>query len=199
MGKTNLDDLDLATPGIEADEINTESATVGQVLTADGAGGAAFQDAAGGVTVGGDNSVVSANAGASDAYAVLLGNGAYADGGSVIAIGAYAHGGYTSVAIGYAADGSGDHGVALGHGSYATADSAVAIGPAANATASKAVAIGTLVQNPAANSVRIGWGNAAGDYMHMGDFTPTAATPTATHTIPVTLNGATYRILLSNT
>lgn len=42
MSKTNLDDLDLATAGIEADEINTESATAGQVLTADGEGGAAF-------------------------------------------------------------------------------------------------------------------------------------------------------------
>ena len=31
----------------------------------------------------------------------------------------------------------------------------------------------------------------------MGSFTPSAATPTATHTIPVTLNGATYKILLS--
>ena len=44
MSKTNFDDIDLTTPGIEADEINTESATAGQVLTADGVGGAAFQD-----------------------------------------------------------------------------------------------------------------------------------------------------------
>ena len=129
MAATNFDDIELARPGIEADEVNSEGATAGQVLTADGAGGAAFQDAGGGVTVGGDNSVVSANAGASDAYAVLLGSSAYATGTSAIAIGAYAHGGYTSVAIGYAADGSGDHGVALGHGSYATAENAIALGP----------------------------------------------------------------------
>jgi len=37
MSKTNFDDLDLATPGIEAGEINSEAATDGQVLTADGA------------------------------------------------------------------------------------------------------------------------------------------------------------------
>ena len=42
MSKTNFDDLDLAVPGIEASEINTEGATAGQVLMADGAGGAAW-------------------------------------------------------------------------------------------------------------------------------------------------------------
>lgn len=45
MGKTNFDDLDLATPGIEADEINSEVATVGQVLTADGTGGVGWATA----------------------------------------------------------------------------------------------------------------------------------------------------------
>ena len=43
MGVTNLDDLDLAQPGIEADEINTESAEIGRVLRSDGAGGASFE------------------------------------------------------------------------------------------------------------------------------------------------------------
>ncbi len=43
MSKTNFDDIDLTTPGIEADEVNSEAATVGQVLTADGAGAAAFE------------------------------------------------------------------------------------------------------------------------------------------------------------
>ena len=42
MSKTNLDNLDLTQPGIEADEINTESASAGAVLRADGAGGASF-------------------------------------------------------------------------------------------------------------------------------------------------------------
>jgi hypothetical protein len=42
MSKTNFDDLDLAVPGIEADEINTEGVTAGQVLMADGAGSAAW-------------------------------------------------------------------------------------------------------------------------------------------------------------
>ncbi len=42
MSKTNFDDIDLSGRGIEADEINSESATAGQVLTADGAGGAGW-------------------------------------------------------------------------------------------------------------------------------------------------------------
>lgn len=44
MSKTHFDDIDLSEAGIEADEVNSETATLGQVLTADGAGGAAFQD-----------------------------------------------------------------------------------------------------------------------------------------------------------
>jgi hypothetical protein len=43
MAKTHFDDIELEQPGIEADEINTESAMAGQILTADGAGGAAFK------------------------------------------------------------------------------------------------------------------------------------------------------------
>ncbi len=42
MSKTNFDDIELETAGIEAAEINSESATAGQVLTADGAGGAGW-------------------------------------------------------------------------------------------------------------------------------------------------------------
>ena len=39
MGKTNFDDLDLDVPGIEADEINAESAAAGSLLAANGLGG----------------------------------------------------------------------------------------------------------------------------------------------------------------
>ena len=49
MSKTNVDDLDLAEPGIEAREINSESAPAGAVLTANGAGGAQWAGA--GVTL----------------------------------------------------------------------------------------------------------------------------------------------------
>ncbi len=42
MSKTNFDDIDLGRRGIEAGEINSESAAAGQVLTADGAGGAGW-------------------------------------------------------------------------------------------------------------------------------------------------------------
>ncbi len=42
MSKTNFDDIDLGGRGIEAGEINSESATAGQVLTAEGAGGAGW-------------------------------------------------------------------------------------------------------------------------------------------------------------
>lgn len=42
MGKTNFDDIELGTAGIEADEINSESAAAGQVLMADGVGGVAW-------------------------------------------------------------------------------------------------------------------------------------------------------------
>ena len=42
MSKTNLDDLDLGRRGIEAQEVNSEAAAAGAVLTADGIGGAAW-------------------------------------------------------------------------------------------------------------------------------------------------------------
>lgn len=42
---TNLDNLELSIPSIEADEINSGSAIAGQVLTADGAGGARWLSA----------------------------------------------------------------------------------------------------------------------------------------------------------
>ena len=182
-------------PGIEADEINTETATIGQVLTADGAGGAAFEDAA--FVVGGDGSVASANATNADGGGIAIGNSAQA-GGSGIAVGYYAEAGSEGVAHGYSAHATGGQSISIGGGSYATAAGAVALGAGAYATASSAVAIGVGVQNAAPDSIRIGWGNGAGDYMQMADFTPAAGTPTATHTIPVTLNGATYKVLLSN-
>ena len=47
-GTTNLGDLELARAGIQAREIDSESAAGGVVLTADGAGGAAWQPVAGG-------------------------------------------------------------------------------------------------------------------------------------------------------
>ena len=47
-GTTNLGDLELARAGIQAREIDSESAAGGAVLTADGSGGAAWQAAAGG-------------------------------------------------------------------------------------------------------------------------------------------------------
>ena len=47
-GTTNLGDLELARAGIQAREIDSESAAAGAVLTADGAGGVAWQAAAGG-------------------------------------------------------------------------------------------------------------------------------------------------------
>jgi len=85
-------------------------------------------------------------------------------------------------------------------GPYAVADSVegLAVGYKAEAGADRAVAIGPQVSNQSASSFRLGWGNAAGEYMHMGDFSPNAGTPAASHFIPVTLNGATYKILLSN-
>ena len=43
MAKTHLSDLDLEQPGIEAGHINSELATSGQVLMADGRGGAKWQ------------------------------------------------------------------------------------------------------------------------------------------------------------
>ena len=47
-GTTNLGDLELARAGIQAREIDSESAAAGAVLTADGAGGVAWQAAGGG-------------------------------------------------------------------------------------------------------------------------------------------------------
>jgi hypothetical protein len=47
-GTTNLGDLELARAGIQAREIDSEAATAGAVLTADGAGGVAWQPAGGG-------------------------------------------------------------------------------------------------------------------------------------------------------
>ena len=47
-GTTNLGDLELARAGIQAREIDSESAAAGTVLTADGAGGATWQAAGGG-------------------------------------------------------------------------------------------------------------------------------------------------------
>ena len=47
-GTTNLGDLELARAGIQAREIDSESAAAGAVLTADGAGGVAWQPVAGG-------------------------------------------------------------------------------------------------------------------------------------------------------
>jgi hypothetical protein len=47
-GATNLDILELSVPSIEADEINSGNAAAGHVLTADGAGGAAWQAPPGG-------------------------------------------------------------------------------------------------------------------------------------------------------
>jgi hypothetical protein len=47
-GTTNLGDLELARAGIQAREIDSESAAAGAVLTADGAGGVAWQAAASG-------------------------------------------------------------------------------------------------------------------------------------------------------
>jgi hypothetical protein len=44
-GTTNLGDLELARPGIQAREIDSEAAAAGTVLTADGAGGVAWQPA----------------------------------------------------------------------------------------------------------------------------------------------------------
>jgi len=46
MSKTNFDDIELAGRGIEAGEISSEAATVGQVLMADGVGGVAWGPAA---------------------------------------------------------------------------------------------------------------------------------------------------------
>ena len=47
-GTTNLGDLELARAGIQAREIDSESAAAGAVLTANGSGGVAWQAAAGG-------------------------------------------------------------------------------------------------------------------------------------------------------
>jgi hypothetical protein len=47
-GVTNLDILELSVPSIEAGEIHSGAAPAGQVLTADGSGGAAWQTANGG-------------------------------------------------------------------------------------------------------------------------------------------------------
>jgi hypothetical protein len=47
-GTTNLGDLELARAGIQAREIDSEAAAAGAVLTADGAGGVAWQPVAGG-------------------------------------------------------------------------------------------------------------------------------------------------------
>ena len=47
-GTTNLGDLELARAGIQAREIDSESAAAGTVLTANGAGGVAWQAAGGG-------------------------------------------------------------------------------------------------------------------------------------------------------
>ena len=52
MTKTNLDDLDVAPGSITADEIGSGEAAEGQVLTANGEGGATWEDAAGGVDPG---------------------------------------------------------------------------------------------------------------------------------------------------
>ena len=258
MAKTNLDDLDQAQPGIEADEVNSEAATAGQVMTADGAGGADFSDAV--LQIGEHYGMRSSNAAAFDTTdynewrGVMIGHDARFQGNGAVALGYNARAtGLGAVAIGYQADvgdgqsvgigyvqvtgayavavgnmaaapaqcvaignysgvdsgvravAVGDHawieadkGVAIGAYTFVQSDSGVAVGHGAQAGAAKAVALGPGVENGAADSVRIGWGNTAGDYMHMGSFTPVAGTPAASHFIPVTLNGSAYKILLSN-
>ena len=47
-GTTNLGDLELARPGIQAREIDSEAAAAGTVLTANGSGGVTWQSAVGG-------------------------------------------------------------------------------------------------------------------------------------------------------
>ena len=137
----------------------------------------------------------------SGAYAVAVGNQAAAP-EACVAIGTYAgvDGGTQSVAIGDHAWIEGAKAVAVGGYTFVQSEGGVALGYGAQSGAAKAVALGPGVNNGSRQTRCASAGaTAPGDYMHMGSFTPSAATPTATHTIPVTLNGATYKILLSDT
>ncbi len=142
MGKTNFDDLELGDRAIEAREIGSENASDGQVLTADGAGGAAWEDVAGAVRmvgtalIGGDfggdargAKAVDLQTGHADPAFVASGAGAVAIGYNVRSSG------YAATAVGanrFAAEyftlASGEYSVAIGAGSKAYGQYSVAIG-----------------------------------------------------------------------
>ena len=120
MSKTNLDDLDLEQPGIESDEINSEAATAGQVLTADGSGGSDFSDGA--LQIGEHHGVRSANAHAfntadyDDWRGVMIGGLANFEGNGSVAIGYNCRAkGTGALAVGYNADVGFDFAVGIGY------------------------------------------------------------------------------------
>ncbi|MBI1294123.1 hypothetical protein GC175_04085 [bacterium] len=158
MGKTNFDDLELGDRSIEAREIGSESATDGQVLTADGTGGAAWEDVAGAVRMVGTALIGGDLTGdARGAYAVDLQSGRYDP--------AHVASGERAIAIGWNAKASGDAGVAIGGNrdgdSYWTkAEGAysIAIGNWAEAMAAQVVAIGYSTRATAAGAISISTG-----------------------------------------
>lgn len=151
----------------------------------------------------------------SASYGVALGRNAQAQSKGVVALGAWAGYGASGtkiVVVGYSATAStGVGGVAVGYRAGAPAG-AVAVGYSAEATLNSVaignnadctgaygtrIAIGPGIVNTTSGSIKIGLANTAGNYIQMGDFTPAAGIYAGTHYILVTLNGATYRILLN--
>ncbi|MBI1294124.1 hypothetical protein GC175_04090 [bacterium] len=156
MGKTNFDDLELGDRSIEAREIGSESATDGQVLTADGTGGAAWEDVAGAVRmvgtalVGGDFTGNARGANAVDLQTGHADPSFVASGPQAIAIGQGAKAaGYGAIAIGGNRDGE-DYWT-KGEGDYA-----IALGTYAKASGSQSIAIGYNARNNGLGSVAIG-------------------------------------------
>ncbi len=180
MSKTNFDDIELSQAGIEAGEINSEAATAGQVLTADGAGGAGWAgveipEAV--VLLGVGNQIYSSNGSVGGAASVGIGNfvnvaGADAVGvGSTVSVSAASGvgigfdvsvSGLRGIGIGSAVNVNGDTGVAIGYSAHA-GQSAIAIGYSARAVtsgmafgeASYAYAVGGLAFGNGAKAVGV--------------------------------------------
>jgi len=168
MSKTNFDDIELETPGIEAGEINSEAATDGQVLTADGAGAAAFEALpVASVTVSGIVELATtaeAQAGTDTARAVtpsglpvVIGAADQVSSSNATATGIQA------VGLGKGAAASSAYAVGIGFNSVANGSAAVAIGNATQA-GEYAVGLGSNVVATGVSSIAIGNGATSSGY-----------------------------------
>lgn len=150
---------------------------------------------------------------AASIYDVIVGYGAYSGntpGGYNVIVGWFAQAKTNSVALGKQANSlsgasgvavgtlsqvAGDYGVSVGTASNSTTN-AIAVGHSANASAANSVAIGQNVANSTTNSIKMGWANTANNYIHFTSFTPAVDATAPTHSIPITIGGATFHICI---